>query len=121
MKRLLALTAFATLAACGLHAQAVSTTVCDVMKNPASFDGKTVTIKGTVVASFDQFVLNDGDCNKEVSGIWLEYPAGSKAKAGPVVMVELQPAKNFAGTAAASNRAAVTLNKSKANKRKAKA
>lgn len=105
--------AFAAFAACTLHAQAVSTTVCDVIKNPASFDGKTVTIKGTVVASFDQFVIDDGDCNKEISSIWLEYPAGSKAKAGPVVNIELQPAKNFAGKAAPANRAAVTLNKDK--------
>jgi hypothetical protein len=113
MKRLFALTAFAALAACSLHAQAVSTTVCDVIKNPASFDGKTVTIKGTVVAGFDQFVLKDGDCNKEVSAIWLNYPAGSKAKAGPQVTVEMQPAKNFAGKAAPANRAAVTLTKDK--------
>ena len=113
MKRLFAFTAFAVFAACSLHAQATNTTVCDVMKNPASFNGKTVTIKGTVVAGFDQFVLNDGDCNKEVSGIWLEYPAGSKAKAGAVVVIKLQPAKNFAGTVAPANRAAVTLNKDK--------
>ena len=113
MKRLFSLTVFAAFAACTVHAQAVSTTVCDVIKNPASFDGKTVTIKGTVVAGFDQFVLNDGDCGKEVSGIWLEYPAGSKAKAGANVVIELQPAKNFAGKATAANRAPVTLNKDK--------
>jgi hypothetical protein len=113
MKRLFAFTAFAAFAACTLHAQATNTTVCDVIKNPTSFDGKMVTIKGTAVAGFDQFVLDDGDCNKEVSGIWLEYPAGSKAKAGPVVNIKIQPAKNFTGTVAPVNRAAVTLNKDK--------
>ena len=40
---------------CGLHAQVVDTTVCDVLKNPESFNGKMVRIKGTVVAGFDQF------------------------------------------------------------------
>lgn len=113
MKRLFALTAFVALAACSVHAQVTDTTVCDVIKNPASFDGKTVRIKGTIVAGFDQFVLNDGDCGKEISGIWLAYPAGSKAKAGPTISVELAPAKNFAGTATAINRAPVTLTKDK--------
>ena len=47
--------------ACGLYAQVVDTTVCDVLKNPKSFDGKIVRIKGTVVAGFDQFVVKDTD------------------------------------------------------------
>jgi hypothetical protein len=113
MKRLFCLAAFVALSACALSAQAVSTTVCDVLKDPSSFDGKTVTIKGTVLAGFDQFVLNDGSCAQDVNGIWLDYPAGSKAKGGPEVMVTLAPAKNFAGTPSAASRTAVTLNKDK--------
>ena len=113
MKRLFCLAAFVALSACALSAQAVNTTVCDVLKDPSSFDGKTVTIKGTVLAGFDQFVLNDGSCAQDVNGIWLDYPAGSKAKGGPEAVVALAPAKNFAGTPSASSRPAVTLNKDK--------
>ena len=113
MKRLFGIFALAALAAASLHAQAVNTTVCDVLKNPAAFDGKMVTIKGTVVAGYDQFVISDGNCAQDVNSIWLDYPAGSKVKSGPISSVQLAPAKNFAGTLAAANRAPVTLLKDK--------
>ncbi len=113
MKRLFGFVALAALAAASLHAQAVNTTVCDVLKNPAAFDGKMVTIKGTVVAGYDQFVISDGNCAQDVNGIWLDYPTGSKVKSGPISAVQLTPAKNFAGTLAAANRAPVTLLKDK--------
>lgn len=113
MKRYFGLALFVAVAACSVHAQTVNTTVCDVLNNPKSFDGKTVQIKGTVVASFDQFVLTDGNCNQEVNGIWLDYPNGSKGKAGAMVKVSIQPAKNFAGKAEAASGAAVTLQKDK--------
>lgn len=116
MKRLLGLMVFACLATCGLYAQAVDTTVCAVLKDPASFNGKTVRIKGTVVAGFDQFVLNDSDCGQSVNGIWLAYPQGAKAKSGPIAMVELEPAHNFAGKATPVTRPAVTLTRDKAFK-----
>jgi len=113
MKRFLGLALFAFVAACGLQAQVVDTTVCAVLNNPAGFDGKMVRIKGTVEAGFDQFVIKDGDCKRDVNGIWIAYPAGSKAKGGPLAMVELQPAHNFAGKAATETRAAVKLEKDK--------
>jgi len=103
-------------ATCGLYAQVVNATVCAVLKNPASFDGKTVRIKGTVVAGFDQFVVNDGDCGEGVNGIWLAYPPGAKAKSGPFAMVELEPAHNFAGEVALEARPAVPLTRDKAFK-----
>ncbi len=37
------------------RAQTVDTTVCEVLKNPASFDGKIVRLKGTVISGFDEF------------------------------------------------------------------
>ncbi len=89
---------------CGLHAQAaapVDVNVCDVVKSPASFDGKMVRIKGTVVAGFDEFVIKDAtdpNCGFQVNAIWLSYPQGSKAKSGPAAIVTAQPAHNFAGT-----------------------
>ncbi len=101
--------------ACGAYAQAVDTTVCDVLKNPESFNGKTVRIKGTVVAGFDQFVLNGSDCGQYVNGIWLSYPQGTKAKSGPLAILEIRPAKNFSGKTEAEP-AAVTLVKDKSFK-----
>ena len=98
---------------CCLHAQVVDTTVCDILKNPSSFDGKVVRIKGTVEAGFDQFVVRGPECGQKVDAIWLAYPAGSKAKSGPAAMIELQPASNYAGTVAAPQRTPVTLQKDK--------
>jgi len=113
MKRVFVLSLFLCAFTCGLYAQAVDTTVCDVVKNPKSFDGKTVRIKGTVVAGFDQFIVKDGDCGYPVNGIWLSYPQGTKGKAGPVALLQLFPAHDFAGTVAAPTRTPVALEKSK--------
>jgi hypothetical protein len=96
---------------CCLHAQAVDTTVCAILQNPQSFNGKIVRIKGTVAAGFDQFVVRGVGCGQQVNDIWLSYPEGIKAKAGPVTIVQLQPARNFAGTVAAVERTPVQLDK----------
>jgi hypothetical protein len=96
-----------------LHAQTVDATVCDVVSNPQSFDGKIVRIKGTVVAGFDEFAIRDASCKQPVNAIWLDYPEGTKAKAGPLAMLELQLAKNSSGTASAPARTAVSLQKDK--------
>jgi len=105
---------------CGLHAQApaqvVDATVCDVVQKPAPFDGKMVRIKGVVIAGFDEFAIRDAkdpNCGYPVDVIWLEYPQGTKGKAGPAALVELLPAKNFNGQFTAPTRAAVTLDKNK--------
>jgi hypothetical protein len=104
---------------CDLYAQAaapVDTTVCDVVKKPQAFDGKIVRIKGTVVAGFDEFVIKDStdpNCGYPVNAIWLDYPAGTKGKAGPAAMLVIQPAKNFAGKFTPMARTPVTLDKSK--------
>lgn len=115
MRRLLALAALCA-ASLSLHAQAVDTTVCDILKNPQSFNGKTVRIKGTVVTGFQQFIVKGADCGQAVDAIWLAYPEGTKAKAGPAVMVNLQPASNFEGTISTVQRAPVTLQRDKAFK-----
>ena len=113
MKRALVLALFLSACICGLHAQAGDTTVCAVLKNPASFDGKMVTIKGAIVAGFDEFAIADGDCGLPVNAIWISYPQGTKAKGGPFGMLELQPAHNFAGTYTAPTRTPVTLDRGK--------
>jgi|CZKF01.1.fsa_nt_gi hypothetical protein len=97
---------------CCLYAQAVDTTVCEILDHPQSFNGKMVRIKGTVAAGFDQFVVKGADCGINVNkNIWLSYPEGIKAKAGPAVMVQVQPAHNFAGDVPAVQRTPVTLDK----------
>lgn len=110
MKRFFALVLMAGFSCC-LHAQVVDTTVCAILKDPASFNGKMVRVTGTVVANLDQFVIKGDGCGQLVSDIWLSYPEGTKGKAGPAVMVRVQPAQNFAGTVAAVTRTPVTLDR----------
>lgn len=111
MKRAFALIFVFTLSCC-LQAQVVDTTVCKILDNPQSFNGKMVRVKGTAVAGFDQFVVKGADCGINVNkNIWLSYPEGIKAKAGPAVMVQVQPAHNFAGDVPAVQRTPVTLDK----------
>jgi hypothetical protein len=116
MKRGLVLAGLILGLACGLRAQVVDTTVCDVVKKPESFDGKMVRIKATAFAGFDEFAIKDAadpNCGFPVNAIWLAYPQGTKGKAGPVAMLTVQPARNFTGKYAPPTRAAVTLDKSK--------
>lgn len=114
MKRFFVLALLACACACGLHAQVVDTTVCAIVKNPKSFDGKIVRIKGTVVAGLDQFSVKDSSpCGYPVDSVWLSYPQGTKAKSGPLAILQVQPAHNFAGTYTAPTRTPVTLEKSK--------
>jgi hypothetical protein len=112
MKRLIAI-ALAGAFSCCLHAQTVDATVCEILKNPASFNGKMVRVKGTVSAGFDQFVVRGRGCGQNVNAIWLSYPEGTKGKAGPAATLQLQPAKNFAGTVTAVERTPVQLDKNK--------
>jgi hypothetical protein len=103
-------------AGAGQAATPVDTTVCDVVRKPEAFDGKIVRIKGTVFAGLDEFAIKDAadpNCGFTVNAIWLDYPAGTKGKAGPAALLTIQPAKNFTGTMTPPTRAAVTLDKSK--------
>jgi len=98
--------------AAGANAQAVDTDVCAIVKNPASFDGKIVRIKGIAVASYDAFIIKDANvCGFPVDGIWLDYPAGTKGKAGPAALVTVQPARNYTGPYKAPARLPVVLDK----------
>ena len=112
MKRLLALLAFCSLSA-GIHAQVTDATVCDVLKDPASFNGKIIRIKGIATAGFDRFTIKSESCHRLVNTIWLSYPEGAKAKSGPWALVQLQPAKNFPGAVQPTARTPVTLEKNK--------
>lgn len=113
MKKLLTLACILGFAGL-LHAQAANTTVCDILKNPAAFNNKVVSIKGTVAAGFDSFIIQGPQCGQQIDAIWLEYPEGTKAKSGPDALITLQPAKNFAGKVAPEPaRTPVTLNADK--------
>ena len=92
----------------------VDTTVCDVVKKPEAFDGKIVRIKGTVFAGFDEFAIKDAtdpNCGYTVNAIWLDYPTGTKGKAGPAALLTIQPAKGFTGKITPPARAVVTLDR----------
>jgi hypothetical protein len=108
MQRLLAFGLLCA-SACGLCAQTIDTTVCDILKNPTAFNGKIVRIKGTVAVGFDQFIVKGPDCSQPVNAIWLSYPEGAKAKARPAAMLQLQPAQNFAGSVETVTRNSVSL------------
>jgi hypothetical protein len=96
-----------------LSAQIVDSTVCEILANPQSFDGKIVRIKGAVIAGFEEFAIKGSGCNQMVSAIWLAYPEGTKGKAGPVAFLRLQLAKNHPAAVTNVSRAPVTLDKNK--------
>src|SRR5258707_802898 len=96
-----------------LSAQIVDATVCDILSDPQSFDGKIVRVKGAVSTGFEEFVLKDSSCGQHISAIWLAYPEGTKGKAGPAAFVQLQLAKNNSTSTTIPSRAAVKLDKSK--------
>jgi len=64
MKRIIILALFACASVCGLKAQVVDTTVCAIMQNPTSFDGKIVRVKGIAVGGLDNFIMRPpSGCN----------------------------------------------------------
>jgi hypothetical protein len=96
-----------------LSAQIVDSTVCDILANPPSFDGKVVRIKGVVIAGFEEFAIKGSGCNQMVNAIWLAYPEGTKGKAGPAAFLRLQLGKNHPAAVTNASRAPVTLDKNK--------
>src|SRR5215475_11505952 len=95
------------------RAQVVDTTLCEILYNPQSFDGKFVRFRGVAVAGFDEFAIQDAACKQAVNAIWLTYPEGTKGKAGPPAYMRLQLAKNSPAIAENTSRASVTLDKNK--------
>jgi hypothetical protein len=96
-----------------LSAQVVDSTVCDILSNPPSYDGKIVRIKGVVIAGFEEFAVKGTDCNQTVNAIWLSYPEGTKGKAGPAAFLRLQLGGNHPATVTNVSRTPVTLEKNK--------
>ncbi len=74
MNRSLMRVLVAVLLAAPCAAQVVETTVCDVLANPAAFEGKTVRLQGKVVLLTEDFSVTEQCPGKlEPSAIWLEY------------------------------------------------
>jgi hypothetical protein len=96
-----------------LWAQTIDASVCEVLAKPESYNGKTVRIQATVVAGLDEFAAVDPACKQKVNAIWLDYPEGTKAKAGPASILQLQLAKNSSGKGANDSSAHVILDKNK--------
>ena len=96
-----------------VSAQIVDSTVCDILANPKSFDGKTVRIRGTVIAGFEEFAVKGSGCDQVINAIWLAYPEGTKAKAGPVAFLRLQLGKNHTAAIANVSRPPVILDKNR--------
>jgi hypothetical protein len=94
-------------------AQVVDVSVCEILTNPQSFDGKIVRIKGTATTGFEEFAIKDPSCNQSVNAIWLAYPEGTKGKAGPVALAQAQLAKNSPSATSVPKRAQIKLDKNK--------
>jgi hypothetical protein len=72
-----------------------------------------VRVTGTVIAGFDEFAVKDAACKQAVNSIWIAYPEGTRAKAGPVATLTLQLAKNSPGEVPAVKRVPVSLETNK--------
>jgi hypothetical protein len=96
-----------------LLAQITDSTVCEILANPQSFDGKIVRIKGVVIAGFEEFAIKGSGCNQIINAIWLAYPEGTKAKAGPAAFLRLQLGKNYGAAANNVTRTPITLDRNK--------
>ncbi len=113
MKRLLIFLLFCSAMAVPVAAQVVDASICDILANPQSFDGKIVRVKGMVAAGFEEFALKDAACNQPLNAIWLAYPEGTKGKAGPAAFVQLQLGRNNPVAGSSPSRSPVKLDKNK--------
>ncbi len=65
---------FVLLLAAPCAAQVVETTVCEILANPAAFEGKTVRLRGHVMLQLEDFSITEMCPGKSEAGaIWLEY------------------------------------------------
>ena len=59
--------------------QPIETTVCDVVRSPALFNGKIITLRGPIQIAFESFGLSASGCtDKKIDYLWLEYGRGPK-------------------------------------------
>jgi len=111
MRRLLVLLLFSSTVAGPLAAQIADVSICEILANPQSFDGKIVRVKGTVIAGFEEFALEDATCDRPINAIWLAYPEGTRGMAGSAAFVQLQLGRNNNPIAPNPSRSPVKLDK----------
>jgi len=58
--------------------QCESPTVCQVLEAPHTFNGRMVTVRGSVQIGFETFTLSGSECTRGTEPIWLEYGSGPK-------------------------------------------
>jgi hypothetical protein len=46
--------------------------LCDLAKNPKTFDGKAVRVRGTLQVSFEDFTISTKECDTE-QGVWVAF------------------------------------------------
>ena len=57
----------------------VKTTVCEIVRSPALFNGKIITLRGPIQIAFENFGLSVSECTeKKMDYVWLEYGRGPK-------------------------------------------
>ncbi len=57
----------------------IKTTVCELAKEPSSYKGKIVTVRGRVLIDFEDFELSTDSCDgRNIGRLWLEYGNGPK-------------------------------------------
>lgn len=55
----------------------VSTSLCELVKSPASFNGKLLTVRAPVQIGFESFGLSVSGCgDSRINYVWLEYGRG---------------------------------------------
>jgi hypothetical protein len=55
------------------------TTMCEVVKSPALFSGKIITLRAPIQIAFENFGLSVSECaDKKLDYVWLEYARGPK-------------------------------------------
>jgi hypothetical protein len=60
------------------------TSICEVSRNPAFFDGKMVSLRATVASGFEVFAIRSPE--KDCGGMWLEYSEGGPAASTSIVV-----------------------------------
>jgi hypothetical protein len=53
--------------------------VCDLLANPADFDGKMITVRAQIEIAHEIFVIDNPACpSQAIDSVWLEYARGPK-------------------------------------------
>jgi hypothetical protein len=65
----------------------ISTTLCEIAKDPSAFDGKLIRVRGTIISGFEAFTLTDKTCASDYR-VWLESKEPPLSKAAEYALIE---------------------------------